>query len=164
MAEPGTRYRVGVDIGGTFTDFCAFDERTSQVHALKVLSTPETPGREVIEGLRRLEERFSVSPAEIGYFTHGTTVGVNTVIQKKGIRLCLFATEHFVDVLEIAPAEDAGPLQSQVASARPPGAEGPGDSGARAHAQRRPRRNFRSTSAAWWKRSRAPARSGRRAS
>ena len=102
MAEPGTRYRVGVDIGGTFTDFCAFDERTSQVHALKVLSTPETPGREVIEGLRRLEERFSVSPAEIGYFTHGTTVGVNTVIQKKGIRLCLFATEHFVDVLEIA--------------------------------------------------------------
>ena len=102
MAESGTRYRVGVDIGGTFTDFCAFDERTRQVHALKVLSTPETPGREVIEGLRQLEERFSVSPAEIGYFTHGTTVGVNTVIQKKGIRLCLFTTERFVDVLEIA--------------------------------------------------------------
>ena len=102
MANPGTRYRVGVDIGGTFTDFCAFDERTRRVHALKVLSTPETPGREVIEGLRQLEERFSVSPAEIGYFTHGTTVGVNTVIQKKGIRLCLFATERFVDVLEIA--------------------------------------------------------------
>lgn len=102
MAEPGTRYRVGVDIGGTFTDFCAFDERTRQVHALKVLSTPETPGREVIEGLRQLKERFSVSPAEIGYFTHGTTVGVNTVIQKKGIRLCLFTTERFVDVLEIA--------------------------------------------------------------
>ena len=102
MAEPGTRYRVGVDIGGTFTDFCAFDEQTRQVHALKVLSTPETPGREVIEGLRQLQERFSVSPAEIGYFTHGTTVGVNTVIQKKGIRLCLFATERFVDVLEIA--------------------------------------------------------------
>ena len=102
MADPETRYRVGVDIGGTFTDFCVFDERTQQVHALKVLSTPETPGREVIEGLRQLEERFSVSPAEIAYFTHGTTVGVNTVIQKKGIRLCLFATERFVDVLEIA--------------------------------------------------------------
>ena len=102
MADPETRYRVGVDIGGTFTDFCAFDERTKEVHALKVLSTPETPGREVIEGLRQLEERFSVSPPEIAYFTHGTTVGVNTVLQKKGIRLCLFATEHFVDVLEIA--------------------------------------------------------------
>ena len=102
MAKPEARYRVGVDIGGTFTDFCAFDERTKQVYALKVLSTPETPGREVIAGLRQLEERFSVSPAEIAYFTHGTTVGVNTVIQKKGIRLCLFATERFVDVLEIA--------------------------------------------------------------
>ena len=95
-------YRVGVDIGGTFTDFCAFDERTRRLHALKVLSTPERPGEEVIEGLRRLEERFSVSPREIAYFTHGTTVGVNTVIQKKGIRLCLLATEGFVDVLEIA--------------------------------------------------------------
>ena len=95
-------YRLGVDIGGTFTDFCAFDERTKQVHALKVLSTPDRPGHEVIEGLRRLEERFSVPPAEIEYFTHGTTVGVNTVIQKKGIRLCLFTTENFVDVLEIA--------------------------------------------------------------
>ena len=102
MADQRTRYRVGVDIGGTFTDFCAFDERTQQVHALKVLSTPETPGREVIEGLRRLEERFTISPAEIAYFTHGTTVGVNTVLQKKGIRLCLFTTERFVDVLEIA--------------------------------------------------------------
>ena len=95
-------FRVGVDIGGTFSDFCAFDERTQRLHALKVLSTPDRPGEEVIEGLRRLEQRFSVSPREVTYFTHGTTVGVNTVIQKKGIRLCLFATEGFVDVLEIA--------------------------------------------------------------
>ena len=102
MADSRTRYRIGVDVGGTFTDFCAFDERTKRVHALKVLSTPETPGREVLEGLRQLEERFGVSPSEIGYFTHGTTVGVNTIIQKQGIRLCLFATERFVDVLEIA--------------------------------------------------------------
>ena len=94
-------YRVGVDIGGTFTDFCAFDDETNELHALKVLSTPDNPGAEVIEGLRQLEERFSVSPAAIEYLTHGATVGVNTVIQKKGIRLCLFTTENFVDVLEI---------------------------------------------------------------
>lgn len=94
-------YRVGVDIGGTFTDFCAFDDRTNELHALKVLSRPDEPGAEVIEGLRQLEERFSISPKEIDYFTHGTTVGVNTVIQKKGIRLCLFTTENFIDVLEI---------------------------------------------------------------
>src|SRR4051794_31317000 len=95
-------YRVGVDIGGTFTDLCAFDETTNALHTLKVLSTPDKPGSEVMEGLAQLEKRYGVPPSQITYFTHGTTVGVNTVIQRKGIRLCLFVTENFVDVLEVA--------------------------------------------------------------
>jgi N-methylhydantoinase A len=95
-------YRVGVDIGGTFTDLCAFDESTNRLSTLKVLSTPDKPGSEVMEGLRQLEARYGVPPREVTYFTHGTTVGVNTVIQRKGIRLCLFVTENFVDVLEVA--------------------------------------------------------------
>lgn len=95
-------YRVGVDIGGTFTDLCAFDERSGRLHTLKVLSTPATPGAEVAEGIKGLQRLYGVDPAEIAYFTHGTTVGVNTVIQRKGLRLCLFATENFVDVLEVA--------------------------------------------------------------
>ena len=95
-------YRVGVDIGGTFTDFCAFNDESNELHALKVLSRPDEPGAEVIEGLAQLEERFNISPKDIVYLTHGTTVGVNTVIQKKGIRLGLFTTENFADVLEIA--------------------------------------------------------------
>src|SRR4051812_1228040 len=95
-------YRVGVDIGGTFTDLCAFDETTNDLFTLKVLSTPDKPGSEVMEGIRQLEQRYGVPPSAITYFTHGTTVGVNTVIQRKGIKLCLFATENFVDVLEVA--------------------------------------------------------------
>jgi N-methylhydantoinase A len=95
-------YRVGVDIGGTFTDLCAFDEATNALFTLKVLSTPDRPGSEVMEGLRQLERRYGVAPRAITYFTHGTTVGVNTVIQRKGIKLCLFVTENFVDVLEVA--------------------------------------------------------------
>jgi N-methylhydantoinase A/oxoprolinase/acetone carboxylase beta subunit len=95
-------YRVGVDIGGTFTDLCAFDEASNALFTLKVLSTPDRPGTEVMEGLRQLERRYGVAPRAITYFTHGTTVGVNTVIQRKGIRLCLFVTENFVDVLEVA--------------------------------------------------------------
>ena len=95
-------YRVGVDIGGTFTDLCAFDEATNELHTLKVLSTPDRPGSEVMEGLRQLKERYGVSPERVTYFTHGTTVGVNTVIQRKGVKLCLLATENFVDVLEVA--------------------------------------------------------------
>ena len=95
-------YRVGVDIGGTFTDFCAFDNETNSVLTLKVLSEPLNPGAEVMRGIKELESRYGVKPQEITYFTHGTTVGVNTLIQRKGIKLALFVTENFEDVLEVA--------------------------------------------------------------
>ena len=95
-------YRVGVDIGGSFTDFAIFDEATRGLQSLKVFSRPDEPGAEVIEGIRLLEERYGIPPSAISYFTHGTTVGVNTVVQRKGLRLALFTTEHFRDVLEIA--------------------------------------------------------------
>ncbi len=95
-------WRVGVDIGGTFTDFCVFDEDSGALHTLKVLSTPERPGDEVLTGIREIEQRHGVPPGDISYFTHGTTVGVNTVIQRKGINLCLFTTQNFEDVLEVA--------------------------------------------------------------
>ena len=95
-------YRVGVDIGGTFTDFFVFNDATLETHALKVLSRPDKPGAEVLEGILQLEKRFGVPPREIEYFSHGTTVGVNTVIQRKGVRLCHFTTENFVDILEVA--------------------------------------------------------------
>ena len=94
--------RLGVDIGGTFTDFCAFDVRTGALHTLKVRSRPESPGDEILEGLAALEEHYDVKSADISYFTHGTTVGINTVIQRKGLKLSLFTTENFVDVLEVA--------------------------------------------------------------
>lgn len=106
-------YRVGVDIGGTFTDFCAFDEDSNELHTLKVLSTPERPGSEVLTGLRELEKRYGVQPAAVSYFTHGTTVGVNTIIQRKGIRLFLLATENFVDVLEVARLKVPDPYDLQ---------------------------------------------------
>jgi N-methylhydantoinase A len=95
-------YRIGVDIGGTFADFCVLDEATGKLATLKVLSTPAEPGREVITGLGEIERRFQIKPGDVSYFTHGTTVGINSVIQRKGVRLCLFTTENFVDVLELA--------------------------------------------------------------
>lgn len=95
-------YRIGVDIGGTFTDFCAFDEASGLIYTHKVLSTPEKPGAEVLAGLAALQERYGVRPGDVSYFTHGTTVGVNTVIQRKGVNLCLFTTKNFEDVLEVA--------------------------------------------------------------
>ncbi len=95
-------YRVGVDIGGTFTDFCVFDEQTRDLHTLKVLSTPDRPGAEIIDGLTEIQRRYGVTPESVVYFTHGTTVGVNTVIQRRGVNLCLITTREFEDVLEVA--------------------------------------------------------------
>lgn len=94
--------RVGVDIGGSFTDFAVLDEKDNSVRTLKVLSRPDKPGAEVIEGLSILAKRDGISPADIGYFTHGTTVGINAVIQRKGVKLALLATRGFEDVLEMA--------------------------------------------------------------
>lgn len=95
-------YRVGVDIGGSFTDFAVFNEASREIRSLKVFSRPDQPGAEVIAGIRMLEERYGIRPDDISYFTHGTTVGVNTVIQRKGLKLALFTTENFCDVLELA--------------------------------------------------------------
>jgi N-methylhydantoinase A len=95
-------YRIGVDIGGTFTDFCVFDENNRALETLKVLSRPDAPGEEVLQGLSEIERRFGIPPSAVSYFTHGSTVGVNAIIQRKGARLCLLVTEGFRDVLELA--------------------------------------------------------------
>ncbi|MEM7405431.1 MAG: hydantoinase/oxoprolinase family protein [Pseudomonadota bacterium] len=110
-------YRLGVDIGGTFTDFCLLDESDQSLHTLKVLSTPEDPGQEVLTGIAALQTRYGIDPARIRYFTHGTTVGVNAVIQRKGIRLSLLTTRHFEDVLEVARLKMPDPYD--LFSARP---------------------------------------------
>lgn len=94
--------RVGVDIGGSFTDFAVLDEQTREIRTLKVFSRPDRPGAEVVEGMRGLIERYGIAPADVAYFTHGTTVGVNAVVQRKGLRLALITTAGFEDVLEIA--------------------------------------------------------------
>ena len=95
-------YRVGVDIGGSFTDFAVLDETDNSIRTLKVLSRPDSPGSEVTTGLLQLQARDGIDPRNISYFTHGTTVGVNTVIQRKGVMLGLLTTANFEDVLELA--------------------------------------------------------------
>ncbi len=95
-------HRVGVDIGGTFIDFCLWDEEKEELHSLKVLTTPQTPGAELLRGLELLQERHGIRPADITAFVHGTTVGINTVIQRKGAPLALITNEHFEDVIELA--------------------------------------------------------------
>lgn len=94
--------RIGVDIGGSFADFAVLDEDTRTIRTMKVFSRPDEPGSEVLAGMAQLAQRYGVDPHDVTYFTHGTTVGVNAVVQRKGLRLGLITTRHFEDVLEIA--------------------------------------------------------------
>lgn len=96
-----TGYRIGVDVGGTFTDFVAFDPRTGAFHSLKTPSTPEAPHRAVINGLKGLEDDFEVRANDVGELLHGTTIGVNTVLQRNGAQVGLLINEGFRDILQL---------------------------------------------------------------
>ncbi|MEI9400759.1 hydantoinase/oxoprolinase family protein [Mesorhizobium argentiipisi] len=95
-------WKVGVDIGGTFIDFCALEARSGRVASLKVLTTPEDPGAELMTGLTLLAEREGFDSARVTRFVHGTTIGINTIIQRKGASLALFTNAGFEDVIELA--------------------------------------------------------------
>jgi len=90
--------RLAVDIGGTFTDIVYVDEDTMQIMVDKVRSTPEDLGRGVLEAIKKIK----ADVAKIVLFTHGSTVGVNTLVQRKGAKVGLITTQGFTDVLEMA--------------------------------------------------------------
>jgi len=89
--------RIGVDIGGTFTDLVALDETTGTVVTTKALSTP----RELLQGVLRCVDQAGVRLADCRFVIHGTTIGINALLERKGARTGLITTEGFRDVLEI---------------------------------------------------------------
>src|SRR5258708_4763061 len=95
-------WRIGVDIGGTFIDFCILQIGTNRLQSPKGPPRPDDPGRELMAGLTLLEQRYGLDPKEVTAFVHGTTVGINTVIQRKGARMALITTAGFEDVIELA--------------------------------------------------------------
>jgi N-methylhydantoinase A len=94
-------WRVGIDTGGTFTDFVLLDEETGEVQSAKVPSTPADPAQAFVEGLASLLVRARVAPAALTSVTHGTTVATNALLERKGARTGLLTTAGFRDVLEI---------------------------------------------------------------
>jgi len=104
------RYWLGIDIGGTFTDFTLFDRATQAVTGLKVASTPPDFSAAVESGLQQLASEHGIDLREIEVVVHGTTIAVNTLIQRTGARLGLLVTEGFRDVLEIQRLRLPNPL------------------------------------------------------
>jgi N-methylhydantoinase A len=95
-------YRLGVDVGGTFTDLIVIDEVSGRAVRDKVPSTPHDPSQAVIAGARQLCERAGISPSELGLFLHGTTVATNAVLEGKVARVGLVVTEGYRHILQIA--------------------------------------------------------------
>ena len=95
------RYRIGFDIGGTFTDFILLDGERNEIRLHKCLTTPEDPSVAALEGLAQIVADAGLTPADIGEIVHGTTLVTNALIERKGARLGLITTEGFRDILEM---------------------------------------------------------------
>ena len=95
------RYRLGVDIGGTFTDATLINETTGEIRVGKVPSTPQDPSHGFMEATHRILREAAVSPDEVGYVVHGTTVATNSIIEGKVARTGFVTTDGFRDLLEI---------------------------------------------------------------
>ena len=93
---------LGVDIGGTFTDLMLFDPRTRDRGFMKVLTTPDDLARGVLEGIEQIARSMGVRTEDVSSTIHGSTIGINTVIERKGAKTGLVTTSGFEDVLLIA--------------------------------------------------------------
>ncbi|MBW1730448.1 MAG: hydantoinase/oxoprolinase family protein [Deltaproteobacteria bacterium] len=98
----GKIYRLGCDIGGTFTDFVLLNDATGEIHINKCLTTPADPSDAVEQGIRELEEKRGKFVHELDEVIHGTTLVINSIIERKGARTGLITTKGFRDVLELA--------------------------------------------------------------
>ena len=95
-------YRLGIDIGGTFTDATLIDETTGDVHVGKVPSTPADPSVGFLEAVGRMLHQAGLAPEDVAYVVHGTTVATNSIIEGKVARTGFITTDGFRDMLEIA--------------------------------------------------------------
>jgi len=93
--------RIGIDIGGTFTDLQVLDQRTGRSGSVKTPTTPEDPSIGLMAGVDEAARRFGFALGDISLLLHGTTIATNAVLERKLPRGVLLATEGFRDVLEI---------------------------------------------------------------
>jgi N-methylhydantoinase A len=113
-------YRLGVDVGGTFTDFLLMNEETGEIHTAKVPSTPEDSSVGVLNGVGRICEESGIDPTEIKLVMHGTTVATNAVLTGKGATVGLVTTAGFEDTLQVARSFCPGGLGGWVSFVKSP--------------------------------------------
>ncbi|WP_119944351.1 hydantoinase/oxoprolinase family protein [Neorhizobium sp. NCHU2750] len=99
---PKSGARIGIDVGGTFTDFVLSNPNDGSLTYYKEPSTPDEPSRALIEGLQSLLKKAGMTSADVGTLMHGTTIGLNAIIQRKGATIALVVSKGYRDILEIA--------------------------------------------------------------
>jgi N-methylhydantoinase A len=112
-------YRLGVDVGGTFTDLLVIDDETGRTFRDKVPSTPHDPSVAVLAGARQLCERAGLAPEGVEMFLHGTTVATNAVLEGKVARVGLVVTQGYRHILQIARSLVPGGLAAWIIWPKP---------------------------------------------
>jgi N-methylhydantoinase A len=113
-------YRLGVDVGGTFTDLLLINEVNGQTHTAKVPSTPEDPSIGVLNGIDRICRESKIDASEISRVMHGTTVATNAVLTGKGAKVGLVTTKGYKQVLQVARSFCPGGLGGWVSFVKKP--------------------------------------------
>ena len=113
-------YRLGVDVGGTFTDFLLLNEATGETRTAKVPSTPEDSSVGVLNGLSKICDSSGIDPADIKLVMHGTTVATNAVLTGRGAKVGLITTSGFEDTLQVARSFCPGGLGGWVTFVKKP--------------------------------------------
>ena len=113
-------FRLGVDVGGTFTDlFLVGDEGSGTQYRVKTPSTPADPSQGVLVGVRRICEESGVAVGDVRNVLHGTTVATNAVLESKGARVGLITTQGFAQILHLARSQTPGPLAGWIIMEKP---------------------------------------------
>ena len=113
-------YRLGVDVGGTFTDFLLLNEDTGETKTAKVPSTPEDSSIGVLNGVAKICDSSGIDPADIKLVMHGTTVATNAVLTGRGAKVGLITTSGFEDTLQVARSFCPGGLGGWVTFVKKP--------------------------------------------
>jgi N-methylhydantoinase A len=113
-------YRLGVDVGGTFTDlFLVDDSNGGSRYRIKTPSTPADPSEGVLNGIRRICEEAAIEVGDVRNILHGTTVATNAVLESKGARVGLITTQGFQQILHLARSQTPGPLAGWIIMIKP---------------------------------------------
>jgi N-methylhydantoinase A len=112
-------HRLGVDVGGTFTDLLLVDDEKGDLFRVKTPSTPADPSEGVLVGVRRICDESGIEPGDLGFVMHGTTVATNAMLEAKGARVGLITTQGFGQILHLARSQTPGPLAGWIIMVKP---------------------------------------------